>query len=114
MVAFLRIALFLQLAVNTFGLLRMKHRCDETCYRALLFGGMRETEAKEIELLDCPVAAFRLLLRYIYSGKLSLSTFKEDLVLDLLGLSNKFGFSDLENSISDYLKVPLECLQCLH
>lgn len=43
--------------------------------------------------------------RYIYTGKLSLSSLKEELVLDILGLAHKYGFSELELSISEYLKV---------
>ncbi|VDK53261.1 unnamed protein product [Anisakis simplex] len=76
-------------------------------FRALLFNGMRESRNSEIELVDTPVNGFKMLLKYIYTGKLSLSSLKEDLVLDMLGLAHKYGFSELELSISEYLKAIL-------
>uniref|UniRef100_A0A914S508 BTB domain-containing protein n=1 Tax=Parascaris equorum TaxID=6256 RepID=A0A914S508_PAREQ len=72
--------------------------------KALLFNGMRETRDTEVELVDTPVNGFKMLLKYIYTGKLSLSSLKEELVLDILGLAHKYGFSELELSISEYLK----------
>uniref|UniRef100_F1KWU4 BTB/POZ domain-containing protein 9 n=1 Tax=Ascaris suum TaxID=6253 RepID=F1KWU4_ASCSU len=76
-------------------------------FRALLFNGMRETRDSEVELVDTPVNGFKMLLKYIYTGKLSLSSLKEELVLDILGLAHKYGFSELELSISEYLKAVL-------
>lgn len=38
-------------------------------FRALLFGGMKESSEDEIELKDTPLAAFKQLLRYIYTGQ---------------------------------------------
>ncbi|KHN80456.1 BTB/POZ domain-containing protein 9 [Toxocara canis] len=76
-------------------------------FRALLFNGMRETRDSEVELVDTPVNGFRMLLKYIYTGKLSLSSLKEELVLDILGLAHKYGFSELELSISEYFKAIL-------
>lgn len=37
-------------------------------FRALLYGGLAETTQTEIQL-QIPLAAFKALLRYIYSGK---------------------------------------------
>ncbi|MFH4977444.1 hypothetical protein AB6A40_004153 [Gnathostoma spinigerum] len=76
-------------------------------FRALLFNGMRESRDYEVELVDTPLPAFKVLLRYIYTGKLSLSSLKEDLILDILGLAHKYGFGELELSISEYLKAIL-------
>lgn len=72
-------------------------------FRALLFGGMAESTQKEITL-KIPVEAFKALLRYIYSGYMSLSQMKEDNILDTLGLANQYGFTDLEIAISEYLR----------
>lgn len=72
-------------------------------FRALLYGGLAETTQKEIDL-QIPVEAFKALLRYIYSGYMSLSQMKEDNILDTLGLANQYGFTELETSISDYLR----------
>lgn len=76
-------------------------------FRALLFNGMRESHYSEVELVDTSADAFKILLKYIYTGKLSLSSLKEELVLDVLGLAHKYGFSELELGISEYLKAML-------
>ncbi|VDN06429.1 unnamed protein product [Thelazia callipaeda] len=79
-------------------------------FRALLFNGMRESRNTEIELFDTPLNGFKMLMnlyRYIYTGKLLLSSIKEELVLEVLGLAHKYGFTDLEICISDYMKAVL-------
>ncbi|XP_070579023.1 BTB/POZ domain-containing protein 9-like [Ptychodera flava] len=82
-------------------------RCEY--FRALLFGGMRESrpECTEIELKDTTSLAFHALLKYIYTGKMNLQDLKEDSLLDILGLAHRYGFIDLELSISDYLRATL-------
>lgn len=54
-------------------------------FRALLYGGLKESNQTEIELRDAPVKAFKILLKYIYTGHMFLMTLKEDVVLDILG-----------------------------
>jgi len=76
-------------------------------FRALLYGGMRESSQSEVKLVETPHVAFKHLLKYIYTGNLSLHNFKEDLILDILGLAHLYGFLDLEHSISAYLKAVL-------
>lgn len=76
-------------------------------FRALLFGGMRESQQSEIELKDTSIDAFKALLKYIYTSHMSLATLKEDTVLDILGLAHQYGFVDLEAAISDYLRQTL-------
>ena len=66
---------------------------------------MRESSQTEVKLVDTPYTAFKHLLKYIYTGLLSLHSFKEDLILDILGLAHLYGFLELEYSISEYLKV---------
>ena len=43
-------------------------------FRALLYGGMKESQpgTTEIELQDTPSLAFSALLKYIYSGRMNL------------------------------------------
>uniref|UniRef100_A0A1I8M4A6 BTB/POZ domain-containing protein 9 n=1 Tax=Musca domestica TaxID=7370 RepID=A0A1I8M4A6_MUSDO len=72
-------------------------------FRALLYGGLSESTQTEIHL-KVPVEAFKSLLRYIYSGHMSLAQMDEDNILDTLGLANQYGLSELELSISDYLR----------
>merc|ERR1711893_490001 len=77
-------------------------------FRALLYGGMRESSQSEVKLVETPHVAFKHLLKYIYTGLLSLHSFKEDLILDILGLAHLYGFLELEHSISEYLKVDIQ------
>jgi len=72
-------------------------------FRALLYGGMAETTQRQIPL-EVPLDPFKVLLRYIYSGTLLLSTLDEDSVIDVLGMANQYGFQDLEMAISNYLR----------
>ena len=43
-------------------------------FRALLYGGLRESQHdnRTIEIKECKAAAFKLLLQYIYTGRISL------------------------------------------
>ncbi|XP_023209936.1 BTB/POZ domain-containing protein 9-like, partial [Centruroides sculpturatus] len=76
-------------------------------FRALLYGGMRESSQDVIELKGTSLVAFKILLRYIYTGRMTLTNLKEDMILDILGLAHQYGFVELETSISEYLKAIL-------
>lgn len=80
-------------------------------FRAMLYGGLAESQQPEVTL-DVPLVAFRALLRYIYSGRLSLTPMKEDSILDTLGLAHQFGFTELEFAISEYLVQILSVQNC--
>ncbi|XP_063993125.1 BTB/POZ domain-containing protein 9 [Diachasmimorpha longicaudata] len=73
-------------------------------FRALLFGGLKESTQEEIELKGTTLPAFKELLKYIYTGHLSLTNEREETILDILGLAHQYGFLELEMAISDYLK----------
>ncbi|RZF39905.1 hypothetical protein LSTR_LSTR010533 [Laodelphax striatellus] len=75
-------------------------------FRALLYGGLKESHQTEIELKDTSIEAFKALLKYIYTSHMSLASVK-DIVLDILGLAHQYGFVDLEAAISDYLRQTL-------
>lgn len=78
-------------------------------FRALLFGGMRETNpANEIEISDCSARSFNVLLTYIYTGKMSLGELGLEVVLELISLAHKYGFLALESAIQGYLKAILD------
>ncbi|ERL86530.1 hypothetical protein D910_05020, partial [Dendroctonus ponderosae] len=79
-------------------------------FRALLYGGLRESNQDEIELPNAPLNAFKVLLKYIYTGHMFLMTMKEEVILDILGLAHQYGFEDLERAISDVL-VLLLCMR---
>lgn len=71
-------------------------------FRALLYGGLSESQQTEINL-KVPINAFKALLRYIYSGYLALSQMSDDIILDTLGLANQYGLTELEEAISEFL-----------
>ncbi|KAK7103537.1 BTB/POZ domain-containing protein 9-like isoform X2 [Littorina saxatilis] len=78
-------------------------------FRALLYGGMKESlpGTTEINLPDTPALAFAALLKYMYTGRMNLTEIKEENLLDILGLAHRFVFVELETAISDYLKATL-------
>ncbi|XP_035227045.1 BTB/POZ domain-containing protein 9-like [Stegodyphus dumicola] len=76
-------------------------------FRALLYGGLRESQEAEVELKGTSLSAFKVLLKYIYTGHMTLASLKEEMVLDILGLAHQYGFVELETAISDYLKAIL-------
>ncbi len=76
-------------------------------FRALLYGGMKESHQKEVELKVSSISAFKYLLKYIYSAHIQLKSFKEETILEIFGLAHEYGFTELENAISDYLKETL-------
>ncbi|XP_073981114.1 BTB (POZ) domain containing 9 [Rhodnius prolixus] len=80
-------------------------RCEY--FRALFYGGMKESKQAEIELHGSGGAAFKLLLKYIYTGRLSLGSLKEDSILEILGLAHQYGFPNLEKSICDFFMLTL-------
>lgn len=77
-------------------------------FRALLYGGMRETDPNtEIEVKDTTAPAFDALLKYVYTGKMFLGECREDTILELLSLAHKYGFLALESALQGYLKATL-------
>jgi len=78
-------------------------RCDY--FRALLYGGMKESNSmEEIVLPDTPLTSFRVLLEYLYTGMIYLKDSKEDDLIDLLGLAHKYGLLALQSAIGVYLE----------
>ncbi|XP_041109076.1 BTB/POZ domain-containing protein 9 isoform X2 [Polyodon spathula] len=77
-------------------------------FRALLYGGMKESQPQaEIPLEDTTAEAFSMLLQYIYTGRVSLSSEREEVLLDFLSLAHRYGFEQLEDSTSEYLRTIL-------
>uniref|UniRef100_A0A182N7R5 BTB domain-containing protein n=1 Tax=Anopheles dirus TaxID=7168 RepID=A0A182N7R5_9DIPT len=71
-------------------------------FRALLYGGLKESNQKEVKL-SVRLKPFKYLLKYMYSGKLSLNHIKLEDILDTLGLTDVFNLSVLKTAISEYL-----------
>ena len=59
---------------------------------------MKESGLSEIELKDTSLQAFKYLLRYIYTGQMTLGNLKDELILEILGLAHQYGFM-----VSNYL-----------
>ncbi|CAJ0958850.1 unnamed protein product, partial [Mesorhabditis belari] len=72
--------------------------------RLLLTESTDSPKVREVELKDTTLEVLKRLLDYIYSSKLSLVHMKEELVIEVLGLANKYGFVDLVEAIVDHLK----------
>lgn len=79
-------------------------------FRAMLFGGLSESNKSEIHL-KFNKEAFKILLKFIYTGRINLriltSNSQISLILDLLGLVNLFGYTELRKEISNFLKNSL-------
>uniref|UniRef100_A0A182UYQ6 BTB domain-containing protein n=1 Tax=Anopheles merus TaxID=30066 RepID=A0A182UYQ6_ANOME len=73
-------------------------------FQALLYGGLEETKQTEIAL-QVPLQPFQYLLRYIYSGSMSLKDMKDEDILDTLGLAIQYGFPSVEKAIINYLSL---------
>ena len=74
-------------------------------FHALLYGGLKESNSNEISLSpETPVEAFRQTLQYIYTGKVSLANQNDNQILELLSLVSKYGFSELQEDLINYVK----------
>lgn len=72
-------------------------------FRAMLFGGLSESTQNEIRL-KVPLEPFKALLKYIYSGNMAVAQMKQEAILEVLGLANQYGLTDLEIAIADHLR----------
>lgn len=73
---------------------------------------MQETFQKEIKLQDLNVTAFKALLRYIYTGQISLKDLEMEVIIGLMGLANKYAFVELETALFEYFKAVLTTDNC--
>ena len=69
---------------NRFNAHRVILAARSDYFRALLYGGLKESQLNEIELKDTPLSAFKCLLRYIYMGHMTLGNQKDELILIIL------------------------------
>ncbi|KAI1897337.1 hypothetical protein AGOR_G00082280 [Albula goreensis] len=77
-------------------------------FRALLYGGMKESQPQvEVCLEETRAEAFSMLLQYLYTGRASLSSAREEVLLDFLGLAHRYGLQPLEDSTSEFLRTVL-------
>lgn len=74
-------------------------------FRGMFFNGMKEQTQSEVELHDTPLNAFKILLKYIYSGRVRFQHLTFEVILDVFELAHRFVFSELGSALCDYLKV---------
>ncbi|XP_051908105.1 BTB/POZ domain-containing protein 9 isoform X2 [Hippocampus zosterae] len=69
---------------------------------------MKESQPQaEVSLEETRAEAFSMLLRYLYTGRASLSSAREEVLLDFLGLAHRYGLQPLEDSTSEFLRTVL-------
>ncbi|XP_050433483.1 uncharacterized protein LOC126841203 [Adelges cooleyi] len=82
--------------------IEMKLICNvDSC--ALLFGDHKDSRLKEVPIKEGSATSVNVLLKYIYSGRVDLSTLESKVIVELLILSNVYRFSNLQFSLSEYL-----------
>ncbi|XP_050435259.1 BTB/POZ domain-containing protein 9-like isoform X1 [Adelges cooleyi] len=72
-------------------------------FGALLYNGHIETYNKDVPIKEGSPTSFKVLLEYIYFGRINLSILKSNIILELLILSNVWRFENLQFSLSEYL-----------
>lgn len=69
---------------------------------------MKESQPQaEVCLQETRAEAFSMLLHYLYTGRASLSSAREEVLLDFLGLAHRYGLQPLEDSTSEFLRTIL-------
>ena len=69
-------------------------------FKALLYGGLKETNEKKICLSeDTHLSAFRCILQYIYTGIMDFTVYELETILNALVLANKYGLQKLEKTL---------------
>eukprot|EP00903_Cladosiphon_okamuranus_P008085 g7795.t1 len=79
--------------------------CSEY-FRALLYGGMSESETRRVELRDVAPEGFEAIVTYVYTGRVWLAA---DNVMDIFSLAHRFGMGELLRACA---KVLDECMNC--
>ncbi|CAM9491162.1 unnamed protein product [Ectocarpus fasciculatus] len=75
-------------------------------FRALLYGGMSESETRRVELRDVTPEGFEAIMTYVYTGKVSVDAAN---VMDIFSLAHRFGMGELLKACAEVLD---ECMNC--
>lgn len=81
-------------------------------FKSLFGGGFAEAKQTEIKL-NVPVNAFKAILKYIYTGRMLLSAFEWDELIEIHDLANQYEFDSLKKIISEYLTANLTLGNCI-
>lgn len=71
-------------------------------FQGMIDGGFSESSNSKIEL-KVPLEAFQHVLRYIYTGRVDLSTMAKETVIDFLSLCHEYSIEELQPGIASYL-----------
>ncbi|RIB02329.1 BTB/POZ protein [Gigaspora rosea] len=72
-------------------------------FRQELTTTTKKNKIIEITLTDTSVEAFKILIKYIYTGTILLESYEESTIFDLLVPSNKLGLAELVEYIQSFL-----------
>ena len=69
-------------------------------FYSLFYGSLKQSNSEIVDLSsDTPLDAFRIILHYIYTGRINCEAQSNDQLLDVLALSHKYGLSILQERI---------------
>lgn len=80
-------------------------------FRALFFDGFAESSQKEIKL-HVNLEPLKLVLKYIYTGHISLVGFDGDQIMELCNLANQYDIESLKRAISKHLAHNISLDNC--
>ncbi|XP_050420152.1 BTB/POZ domain-containing protein 9-like [Adelges cooleyi] len=73
-------------------------------FRALFNGDFKEFNESVVEIKEISVISFKILLRYIYTGRMNLNALEDNVVLELFSVAHLFSFSNLQLPLAKYLQ----------
>lgn len=79
---------------------------------SLICGDFVEANQAQIEL-KVPLDAFKAILKYIYTGRLSVATLDFDEIVEILDLAEQYGLDTLKNTTIEYLTANLTLDNCV-
>jgi len=78
-------------------------------FHAMLYGNMKESSQKEIGLTSVDAATFKILIIFMYSGKVEINS---DNCLDVLEAASYFNIAVLETKSSDFIASAINVENC--
>ncbi|XP_022225711.2 BTB/POZ domain-containing protein 9-like [Drosophila obscura] len=76
-------------------------------FRAMLYGGMAESQQRQIQLPEVPLEAFKVILGYLYSATMEIFTLDVAAHIKVLRLANQYGLVEVESALSGHLQENL-------
>ncbi|XP_050435394.1 BTB/POZ domain-containing protein 9-like [Adelges cooleyi] len=73
-------------------------------FGSLLHGNYIESHNSEVNIKEASAFSFKILLEYIYTGRMSLDNLEDEVILELFTISDYFSFPNLQYSLSEHLR----------